>query len=362
MINELGGNQGTSRPWPDYGRELFVTDLLTHGKGTGEIPEVERRDVLQDEKHLVSLEERQGGGMRIVERTRTDLTSRSKRIVAVLSPKGGVGKSTTAANLAVQAAKLRVAVTAIDFNLGMPNLGTHFGIERDSVGLAEVCQSLPGMKPEWLKRFTVERYGVQVLPVGFRRGETEREILGLLPGLPEEETVRTARDKLRAVLDSAREVFDLTVVDLSTSVEDLPTFIAVTRALRVYLVVDRDPATLQETGRLLHRINAQLSRLGLGREKLRLLVNRNGRAGVSIRQIEAELGMRAVAAIPCDPEGYLEAVRAGKPYSLGLPKDNPWRTLALDALDDAETPQEARTPETERRRSWWETLFSRSVG
>lgn len=301
-----------------------------------------------------------GSGVQILERTRTEKAYRSSRIVAVLSPKGGVGKSTTAANLAVQAARLQVQVAALDFNLGMPNLGVHFGIERDSVGLAEACQSLPGMEPGFLRRFMTERHGVQVLPVGFRRGDTEREILALPTGLSEEESQWAAREKLSAVLEAARESFGLTVVDLSTSVEDLPTFIAITRALRIYLVTDRDSATLQETGRLLHRIDAQLSRLGLGRDKLRLLVNRNGRAGVPIPDIEAELKLRAVAAIPYEPEGYLEAVQAGKPYSLGLPKDNPWRLLALDALDDEESPEPAQVPKAERRRFWWP--FSRRAG
>lgn len=311
-----------------------------------------------------SLAERESGrrlGERkcAVEGKQSDTVRSPYRMVAVLGPKGGVGKSTTTANLAIQAAKMRVSVAAVDFSLGMPNLGTHFGIRRDSIGLAEVCQGLPGMEPERLRRFMIERHGVQVLPVGLRRGDTEREILGLPVGVTPEDTVKAAREKLGAVLEAVREGFSLTVVDLSSSVEDLPTFIALIRASRVYLVADRDPTTLEETGRLLHRIDTQLSRLGLGRERLRLLVNRNGRAGLRIAEIEAELGLKAVATIPNQPEGYLEAVVTGRPYSIGLPKDNPWRTLALDALDDQKVMESARAPE---RRSWWQGFLSRPTG
>jgi len=50
------------------------------------------------------------------------------RIISVISAKGGVGKTTTTANLAVALAQNGHGVLVIDGNVTTPNLGLHFGI------------------------------------------------------------------------------------------------------------------------------------------------------------------------------------------------------------------------------------------
>ncbi|MBF0465249.1 MAG: AAA family ATPase [Nitrospirae bacterium] len=51
-----------------------------------------------------------------------------KRVIAIVGPKGGVGKSTISANLAISIASMGIRVTAVDLDLGGANLHVILGI------------------------------------------------------------------------------------------------------------------------------------------------------------------------------------------------------------------------------------------
>jgi flagellar biosynthesis protein FlhG len=59
------------------------------------------------------------------------------RIVVIAGGKGGVGKSTVAANLALAMGRLGSRVTLVDADLGAANLHTMLGVVRPAVGLAD---------------------------------------------------------------------------------------------------------------------------------------------------------------------------------------------------------------------------------
>ncbi|HEY8489875.1 MAG TPA: Mrp/NBP35 family ATP-binding protein [Dehalococcoidia bacterium] len=78
-----------------------------------------------------------------------------RNIIAVASNKGGVGKSTVAANLAVALAQSGASVGLMDADITGPNIPTMFGFE-------------PGfMAQENRGLSAVERYGVRVTSLGF---------------------------------------------------------------------------------------------------------------------------------------------------------------------------------------------------
>ncbi len=78
-----------------------------------------------------------------------------RNIIAIASNKGGVGKSTVAANLAVALAKAGASVGLVDADITGPNLPTMFGLAQ---GLQK--DSTDGLRP-------VERFGVRVVSIGF---------------------------------------------------------------------------------------------------------------------------------------------------------------------------------------------------
>lgn len=63
-----------------------------------------------------------------------------KHIIAVASGKGGVGKTTVAANLGVALSKLGKKVTIVDMDLAMPNLEIITGLRNPPVGLIDVLE------------------------------------------------------------------------------------------------------------------------------------------------------------------------------------------------------------------------------
>ena len=88
-----------------------------------------------------------------------DLLPGVKNIIAVSSGKGGVGKSTVAANLAVALARMGHRVGLLDCDIFGPSVPKMFGIE-DARPYSERIDGRDLIMP-------VEQYGVKVLSIGF---------------------------------------------------------------------------------------------------------------------------------------------------------------------------------------------------
>lgn len=92
-------------------------------------------------------------------RISTPLLPGVKNIIAVASGKGGVGKSTVAANLAVALAKTGAEVGLIDADIFGPSVPTMFNCEHEQPHVTEVN----GQN----KIMPIQQYGVKLMSIGF---------------------------------------------------------------------------------------------------------------------------------------------------------------------------------------------------
>jgi ATP-binding protein involved in chromosome partitioning len=88
-----------------------------------------------------------------------------KNIIAVASGKGGVGKSTVAANLALGLVRQGAKVGLVDADIYGPSQHIMFGVERETPGPGE----FNGQK----KMSPVESYGVKINSIGFLAGPNQ---------------------------------------------------------------------------------------------------------------------------------------------------------------------------------------------
>ncbi len=84
---------------------------------------------------------------------------RIKNIIAVASGKGGVGKSTVTANLAVSLAKMNFKVGILDADVYGPSIPLMFGVENERPAAVK--------ENDKLKIIPVESHGVKILSIGF---------------------------------------------------------------------------------------------------------------------------------------------------------------------------------------------------
>ncbi|MBX7215134.1 MAG: Mrp/NBP35 family ATP-binding protein [Thermoflexales bacterium] len=88
-----------------------------------------------------------------------------KNIVAVASGKGGVGKSTVSANLAIALAQTGARVGLLDNDVYGPNIPLMFGLP--SAQLQADGRAMPSVRQVEGKLIPIDRFGVKVFSIGF---------------------------------------------------------------------------------------------------------------------------------------------------------------------------------------------------
>lgn len=140
------------------GRVAFTVELTTPACPLKELIERDCRNAIarhlgEDLEVSVKMSANVTSGNRGIQ---TALLPQVKNIIAVASGKGGVGKSTVSANLAVALAQTGATVGLCDMDIYGPSVPTMFG-ETDA---------RPRLTPE-RKMIPIEKYGVYLLSMGF---------------------------------------------------------------------------------------------------------------------------------------------------------------------------------------------------
>jgi pilus assembly protein CpaE len=228
--------------------------------------------------------------------------ARPRRSVAVYSPKGGVGTTTIATNVAVAAAQRKAdRVVLVDLDLQFGAVATHLNIE-PKLTIADVVRDETSMRePELIKTYIVRHdSGLHVLAA---------------PMSPEASELVTA-DHVEHILGTLLEGYDAVVVDAGSVLDE--------RALRVFeaaetllLPVHPEISSLKAVAALLEYLNETGSVSG---KSTFVLNNMFAREILKPRDIESALGARISTDLPYDSFLYLKAVNEGVPIVLGAPR------------------------------------------
>jgi pilus assembly protein CpaE len=230
---------------------------------------------------------------------------KARRAVAVYSPKGGVGTTTIATNVAmVAAAKRPDQVVLLDLALQFGGVATHLNL-RPRQNLADLVRDETSMREAELIRSYATRHerGLHVVAA---------------PATPEAaETITAAHvDRILATL---LEAYELVVVDAGSTLDErvLTVFETVET---VILPVYAEIAALNS----MHTLLEYLSETGaIATKTMFVLNNMFAREILKLRDVENAIGSKIAFELPYDPFLYLKAVNEGIPVVIGAPRSAP---------------------------------------
>ncbi|HZC32923.1 MAG TPA: response regulator [Candidatus Bathyarchaeia archaeon] len=228
--------------------------------------------------------------------------SRTRRIIAVHSPKGGVGTSTIATNIAMAAAKLRPdRVIIVDLDLQFGQVATHLNlIPRQTI--ADVVRDDAALREPDLLRTYATRHdsGLHVLAA---------------PTGPEAAALITPSHVDR-ILGTLLQSYDQVVIDTGSWLDER-TLRVFEHAENVLFVMNPEIAALKAMSALIEYLNEA----GTVADKSTFILNNMfGREILKLRDVESALGMKIETELPYDPFLYLKAVNEGVPIVLGAPQ------------------------------------------
>lgn len=218
-------------------------------------------------------------------------------VVAIFSPKGGVGRTTVAVNLAVAAASLGQKVALVDASFQFGDVGVLLNLNPRNKSIADLVGELQTGEAESLETFMITHSsGVRVL---------------LAPPSPEQAELITPL-AVKRVLQGLRHEYELVVVDCPSTFNE-PT-IAVLDEADVILTLLSLEITSVKNMRLFLEVAEQL---GYDNEKIRLVLNRaDSTLGIRVADVEHSIGRKVDHTIVSDGRSVVYALNRGVPFFL----------------------------------------------
>jgi pilus assembly protein CpaE len=223
---------------------------------------------------------------------------RDGQIVAIFSPKGGVGRTTIAVNMAIAAAtELGQTVVLVDASFQFGDVGVLLNLNPKNKSIADLVPELEAGEPESLDTFVINHSaGVRVL---------------LAPPSPEMAELITPT-VVKRVLEALRREHDLVIVDCTSWFNE--TTLAILDVSDTVLTVLSLEITSIKNMRLFLEVAEQL---GYEQNKVKLVLNRaDSSLGIRVTDVENSIGRKVDHTIVSDGRSVVYALNRGVPFFL----------------------------------------------
>ena len=218
-------------------------------------------------------------------------------VIIVYSPKGGVGCTTIATNLAVALHNEETPVVIVDGNLQFGDVAVMLN-ERSRNSIIDLAPRADELDPEVVEDVLITH------------GDSGVKILSA-PSRPEYAENVTG-DQFSKIINYLRQLYSYVVVDTSSSLTDI-VLSAIDGSNLVILVVTQDIPSINNSRLFLDLADV----LGINRENLIFVMNRyDKRIAITPEKVGENLKQDIVAVIPTDERTVVPSVNRGVPFVL----------------------------------------------
>ena len=246
------------------------------------------------------------------------------RVITVMSPKGGAGKTTVATNLATQLAALapgRVAIVDLDLQ---------FGDVASALGLGPQSTMADAARAEGKLDSTAIKVFLEPHPSGLYALAAPH-----FPAEADEVSASTAGH----IVDIVAGEFSFVVVDTGAGLDEY-TLAAIERSDDLVLVCVTDVPSVRGMRKALDAIDL----LGMTRPRRHLVLNRSDdKVGLTAGDVEATIGLPVEASVPTSRAIQI-SINQGEPIVQSDPRSAPARALAALAARFVDEPAPAVVP------------------
>ena len=218
------------------------------------------------------------------------VASYDSKVIACYSPKGGVGKTTLAVNLAYALVAMNKKIALIDLNLQFGEVGVFLDIPKGDT-IADMAEER-SFELSTVKSYLIRHQsGIQVM---------------LSSSSPEyAELIRP--EHIDAILSTLRTEYDYVILDMGTALGDCA-IAALEMADTILMIVTEDIAALHDVKRSMRVLEA----LNL-QDKVKIVVNKEGISNITIKNVSTLLEAQPVLIVPYDIKSAMVAVNRGIP-------------------------------------------------